>query len=328
MRKPWHGTPLFVGTVGVMRRQSEDQAGHGTTGGQPRPRSRPLQAITALILALAAAVVVHLEGVPVDVTTAAQAARLGIAMDIGAGHLITICGTIAFGVLALISTFAFARWARAILERFIGAAYGAIVRYVMILAGICIVALVTLSMLGFRVAQLVVGGAVTGVLITIAAQQSLSNLFAGVMLQFAHPFRVGDMVRVKAGALGGTIEGTVTEFSITYVRLETDEGRVFLPNAQVLAAAIIPLRPADAANGRAEPRAAGAAPAEHAVTSESTQAGQSVTAAESVLGAAAVLGAAESASGTSAPPPAAQAGHQAEAEPERPAQQTAPPASS
>ena len=47
-------------------------------------------------------------------------------------------------------------------------------------------------MLGFRVEQLVVGGAVTGVLLTIAAQQSLSNLFAGVMLQFAQPFRVGE----------------------------------------------------------------------------------------------------------------------------------------
>jgi small-conductance mechanosensitive channel len=84
---------------------------------------------------------------------------------------------------------------------------------------------------------------VTGVLITIAAQQSLSNLFAGVMLQFAQPFRVGEQVRIRSGALAGTIEGTVTEFSITYVRLETEDGRVLLPNSQVLAAAVSPLRP-------------------------------------------------------------------------------------
>ncbi len=92
----------------------------------------------------------------------------------------------------MISTFAFAAWARDVLQRFIGAAYGAIVRYVMILVGIGFVILVALSMLGFRIEQLVVGGAVTGVLLTIAAQQSLSNLFAGVMLQFAQPFRVGE----------------------------------------------------------------------------------------------------------------------------------------
>jgi small-conductance mechanosensitive channel len=208
------------------------------------PRSRrnfPLQAISTLVLALAVAATVHLEGLPLRVTTSAEAARLSSSVSVGVGHLITICGAIAFFILALISTFAFARWARSVLERFIGDAYGAIVRYVMILGGIILVVLVTLSMLGFRVAQLVVGGAVTGVLITIAAQQSLSNLFAGVMLQFARPFRVGDVVRISAGALGGTIEGTVTEFTITYVRLRTANGPVFLPNAQVLAAAVSPL---------------------------------------------------------------------------------------
>ncbi|MGI9009329.1 MAG: mechanosensitive ion channel domain-containing protein [Streptosporangiaceae bacterium] len=138
------------------------------------------------------------------------------------------------------STFAFAAWGRDVLERLIGAAYGAIVRYVTILIGVAVVLLVSLSLLGFRVGQLIVGGAVTGVLLTIAAQQSLSNLFAGVMLQFAQPFRVGERVRIRSGALAGTIEGTVTEFSITYVRLETDEGRVLLPNSQVLAAAVNP----------------------------------------------------------------------------------------
>jgi hypothetical protein len=208
--------------------------------------NRPLRAISMLVLALAAAIAVHLEGIPLDVTTARQATRLHGQFSIGIGHLITVGGTIAFFVFALISTFAFARWARFVLERFIGAAYGAIVRYVMILLGICVVSLVTLSMLGFRVGQLVVGGAVTGVLITIAAQQSLSNVFAGVMLQFAHPFKVGDLVRIKAGSLGGTVEGTVAEFSITYVRLETGDGPVLLPNAQVITAAVSPVRPTEA----------------------------------------------------------------------------------
>ncbi len=158
------------------------------------------------------------------------------------GHLITVCGTVAFLVFALVSTFAFARWAQAVLERFIGAAYGAIIRYVMILIGICVVLLASLSMLSFRIGQLVVSGAVAGVLITIAAQQSLSNLFAGVMLQFARPFKVGDPVQIRSGALAGTIEGVVSEFSITYVRLETREGRVLVPNSQVLAAAVSPVR--------------------------------------------------------------------------------------
>ncbi len=174
------------------------------------------------------------------VNTVRQAATVNTLVSPGVGHVITICGTVAFLVFALISTFAFARWARAVLERYIGAAYGAIVRYVMILAGICVILLVALSMLGFRIGELVVSGAVAGVLITIAAQQSLSNLFAGVMLQFARPFKVGDRVQIRSGALAGTIEGVVSEFTITYVRLETQDGRMLVPNSQVLAAAVSP----------------------------------------------------------------------------------------
>ena len=210
--------------------------------GTPKAHNRPWQAIITLLLAVVAAVAVHIAGIPLRVTNPRQAARLNTLVSLDVGHLITVTGTAAFFVFALISTFAFARWARSVLERLVGAAYGAIVRYVMILAGISVVLLVALSMLGFRVAQLVVGGAVTGVLITIAAQQSLSNLFAGVMLQFAQPFRVGDSVRIRSGALAGTIEGTVTAFNITYVQLDTEEGRVLLPNAQVLAAAVSPVR--------------------------------------------------------------------------------------
>jgi small-conductance mechanosensitive channel len=215
-------------------------------------RNRPLRAIITLVLALAAAVADHVAGIPLRTTSASEAAAKNTLVTVDVGHLITICATIAFLVFATISTFAFAGWARDVLERFIGTAYAAIVRYVMILIGLSVVILVALSMLGFGVAQLVVGGAVTGVLITIAAQQSLSNLFAGVMLQFAQPFRVGDQVRIRSGALAGTIEGTVIDLSITYVRLHTDEGTIFLPNSQVLAAAVSPVHSAGPDNAVGE----------------------------------------------------------------------------
>jgi small-conductance mechanosensitive channel len=218
--------------------------------------NRPWRAIITLLLAVAAAAAVHVTGVPLRVTTVAQAARINTLVGLDVGHLVTISCTVAFLIFALISTFAFARWARDVLERFVGAAYGAIVRYAMILVGVSVILLIALSMLGFRVGQLLVGGAVTGVLITIAAQQSLSNLFAGVMLQFAQPFRVGEKIRIRSGALAGTIEGTVTEFSITYVQLDTEDGRVLLPNAQVLAAAVSPVGPAGDGDGVAAPATA------------------------------------------------------------------------
>ena len=46
-------------------------------------------------------------------------------------------------------------------------------------------------------------------------------------------------VRFRAGALSGEIEGTVTDLSLAYVRLETDQGRMLLPNSQALSAAVL-----------------------------------------------------------------------------------------
>jgi small-conductance mechanosensitive channel len=229
--------------------------------GKARKPNRPLRAIGTLAVSAAAAAAVHVAGIPLDATMAQLAVRANQFVPVMTGRVITVVGAIAFCLFGLVSTFAFARWARSMLEHIIGPTYGAILRYVMILIGIGVIGVTTLDMLSFPVHQLLVGGVVTGVLVSIAAQQSLGNLFAGVMLQFARPFRVGDRVRIRAGALSGTIEGTVADFTITYVRLDTDDGRVLLPNAQVLAAAVSPVSPtppaalADPAD--AEPRSAG-----------------------------------------------------------------------
>jgi small-conductance mechanosensitive channel len=234
---------VLLGTVVVVEGNSDREP-------QPeRRRNRPLRAIATLVIAVAAAVAVQSAGLPLHIDkTKTVLHRLLTPTE---AHLVTIVGTIVFFVFALIATFAIARWARTMLEPVIGLAYGDIVRYVTILIGIIIVALTSLSMLGFRVAQLAAAGALTGVLISIAAQQSLSNLFAGMILQFARPFRVGESVRLRAGAIGGTIEGTVAEFGITYVKLDTTDGPMLLPNGQVLAAAVSPVRPGglEAADG-------------------------------------------------------------------------------
>ncbi|HXP18027.1 MAG TPA: mechanosensitive ion channel domain-containing protein [Streptosporangiaceae bacterium] len=228
-----------------MERQQGRHVDAASGGDHAGRRSTPWRAILTLVLAVACLEAVRMMGVPLDKSTPKTATMGHFVIQPATGHVITIAGAAAFCVLGLVSAFGFATWARSMLQTVIGAAYAAVGRYVMVLAGISVVAIVTLAMLSFPVKQLVVGGAVTGVLISIAAQQSLANLFAGVMLQFARPFRVGDRVRVRSGALAGTIEGTVTEFSITYVRLETAEGQVLLPNAQVLAAAVSPVRLTD-----------------------------------------------------------------------------------
>ena len=49
---------------------------------------------------------------------------------------------------------------------------------------------------------LAVGGAFTAVVLGLAAQQTLGNLFAGMVLLSARPFRVGERVRLQGGGAG------------------------------------------------------------------------------------------------------------------------------
>jgi hypothetical protein len=74
----------------------------------------------------------------------------------------------------------------------------------------------------------------------IAAQQSLGNIFAGLVLLLARPYVIGDHIRVRSGALGGPIDGTVAGMDLLYTTLETEEGLVRLPNSGLLAAAVGP----------------------------------------------------------------------------------------
>ncbi len=70
-----------------------------------------------------------------------------------------------------------------------------------------------LSMLSIPVGHLLLGGAIAGVVIGIAAQQSLGNVFAGLVLLMARPFAVGNHIRVRSGALWGEFYGTVTSMT-------------------------------------------------------------------------------------------------------------------
>lgn len=153
--------------------------------------------------------------------------------------IIFVSGNLAFFVFGMVAAIGLSGAARGALEPLIGKAHAGIVRYVLLLVGVFTILAGSLALLGVSPRQLLVGGAVTGVLLGIAAQQSLGNVFAGLVLLFASPFRVGDRVRFRAGAISSQIEGVVIDLSLTYVRLETEEGPVLLPNSQVLASAVM-----------------------------------------------------------------------------------------
>jgi small-conductance mechanosensitive channel len=224
-----------------------------------RARTRPWRAILSLIIALAAAGVAVKWGAQLSHDQAwnrSHFTRLIPLSDIDTDTIITYSATAAFFLFGMAAAIGLAGKARSGLQPLIGQAHAGVVRYALLLTCLFGFLLVALRLIRVPIANLVVGGAVTGVLIGIAAQQSLANLFAGLVLLFARPFRVGDHVRFRSGALSGQIEGTVTDVSLTYVRLETGDGPTLLPNSQALAAAVLlvtpPPEPDDAAE---QPRA-------------------------------------------------------------------------
>jgi small conductance mechanosensitive channel len=110
--------------------------------------------------------------------------------------------------------------------------------------------LIALNVAGIGPQTIAVGGAFTAVIFGLAAQQTLGNLIAGMVLLSARPFRVGERVRLQAGAVGGTIEGVVSSLGLLYTTLARGEDRIQIPNNVVLSAAVVPLREPDSVDVR------------------------------------------------------------------------------
>ena len=115
------------------------------------------------------------------------------------------------------------------------------------LGTMAIALVVALHVAGVNTRDLAVGGAFTAVIIGLAAQQTLGNVIAGMVLLSARPFRVGERVRLQAGAVGGSVEGVVSQLGLLYTVLTRGASaeQIMIPNNVVLAAAILPLKEPD-----------------------------------------------------------------------------------
>jgi small-conductance mechanosensitive channel len=116
--------------------------------------------------------------------------------------------------------------------------------------------LVALRVAGLDIRTLLVGGAFTAVIVGLAAQQTLGNLFAGVVLLSARPFRVGERVRLQGGGLAGQLEGVVSSLGLLYTTFAHGDDQIMVPNSVVLNVAIVPLREPDGVDLRARLSAA------------------------------------------------------------------------
>jgi len=116
---------------------------------------------------------------------------------------------------------------------------------------VVIVLIVALRIAGLHAATLAVGGAFTAVVVGLAAQKPLGNLFAGIVLQGTRPFRVGERVRLTGGPLAGSVEGTVSSLGLFYTSFVNGADRMMVPNGVVLDTAVVPLREPDRVDLRA-----------------------------------------------------------------------------
>jgi small-conductance mechanosensitive channel len=71
--------------------------------------------------------------------------------------------------------------------------------------------------------------AVLGLVVGLAARQTLGNMVAGVMLAITQPIRIGDLV-----SIGDEVHGRVIDVALTYTRVDAGDGSlIVVPNEKV-----------------------------------------------------------------------------------------------
>ncbi len=172
---------------------------------------------------------------------------MGLGSTLGNPHspaihekVFAFAGAFAFLILAVVAVRSTADTLATTVGVHAGRSGGLAIKIVASFVGYVIVLFVVLGLLAVPVQHLLLGGAFTGVIIGIAAQQALGNVFAGLVLLLAQPFGVHERVRIRSGSLGGVMEGVVRSMSLTYTTIETTDGPVNVPNSALLAAAIGP----------------------------------------------------------------------------------------
>ncbi|MGO4599138.1 mechanosensitive ion channel domain-containing protein [Terrabacter sp. 2RAF25] len=152
-------------------------------------------------------------------------------------RLVTFLGAVVFAVSAAIAVRYTANELAGVVGARASAGTASNLRLWVTMIGYVLVGVLALTVLHVPIEKLLLSGAITGVVIGIAAQQALANLFAGLVLLTSRPFEIGSWILLKSGALGGEYHGRVVGIGLTYTEIITEDGPFSLPNAGVLASA-------------------------------------------------------------------------------------------
>ena len=100
------------------------------------------------------------------------------------------------------------------------------ITYRIIQISVYVIALVVvLNLWGIELGGLLIGAGFAGIVLGMAARQTLGAVIAGLVLMFSRPFEIGDWVKI------GDKDGIVTDITIVNTRLQTFDGEyVMLPN--------------------------------------------------------------------------------------------------
>lgn len=94
-------------------------------------------------------------------------------------------------------------------------------------------ALAALDVLGYPVTGLVTGVGLVGLTVSLAAQDSASNLFSGLMILLEKPFAIGDWISVNG------VEGVVEDLTFRSTKVRALDNSIYiLPNTAVTGATI------------------------------------------------------------------------------------------
>jgi small-conductance mechanosensitive channel len=137
------------------------------------------------------------------------------------------------------------------------------------LVTMAVMLVVALRLAGLQPGTITLGASFTAVVFGLAAQQTLGNIFAGIVLLSARPFTVGD--RVRFNGFGMDVEGTVVSHGLLYVNCHDGRDLVLIPNNTALTMSVRPIREPASVEMRARlPKEADPEAVEKAVASSIT----------------------------------------------------------
>lgn len=114
-------------------------------------------------------------------------------------------------------------------EHQVGIVFRVLQVVLLIAAGIAI-----LGVWDFDLSGLLIGAGFLGIVVGMAARQTLGSLIAGFVLMFSRPFEIGDWIQV------GEHEGIVTDITVVNTRIQTFDGEyVMIPNDVVSSESLV-----------------------------------------------------------------------------------------